>query len=82
MDATQVDSLSIDLNGAHVKLVGKKEQTLCHDEDVNADSFFDLVCQVQTYQFLIEPGEAVAMLTAETFAGQQVRGKDAVNIVP
>ena len=77
-----MDPLSVDLNGASIKLVGKKERALCHQDFVNDDSLLDLVCQIETHDFLIEPGETEAMLTAETFAGQQIRGKDAVNIVP
>ena len=81
-DATEVDPLSVDLNGASIKLVGKKERALCHQDFVNDDSLLDLVCQIEIHDFLIELGETEAMLTAETFAGQQIRGKDAVNIVP
>jgi hypothetical protein len=41
-----------------------------------------LESQVETYQFLIAPGESFAMLTGTTFGGQVIRGKDSVRIVP
>lgn len=40
------------------------------------------MCQVETAQFMIEVGESVATLEAETFDGTQIRGEDNVRIVP
>ena len=81
-DATTVNPDTIFLASAPVKLAGKSGKFLCHSEDVNSDLKLDLVCQVDTAQFMIEPGSAVAVLDAETFDGTQVRGEDFVNFVP
>ncbi len=54
---------------------------MCHEEDVNSDGLDDLVCQVETAEFLIEPGEDTAELTAETFDGTPIRGTDSIRIV-
>jgi hypothetical protein len=35
-----------------------------------------------TAQFLIEPGDSIAVLEAETFGGQAIRGQDSIRIVP
>ncbi|MBL3618899.1 MAG: hypothetical protein JMN26_14360, partial [gamma proteobacterium endosymbiont of Lamellibrachia anaximandri] len=50
--------------------------------DVNGDQMTDLICQVYTAQFMIEPGEASVMLEAETEDGMMIRGEDSVQIVP
>ncbi len=42
----------------------------------------DLVCQVEAAEFLIEPGEGTAELTAETFDGTPIQGTDSIRIVP
>jgi hypothetical protein len=63
-------------------MVGKSGIYLAHEEDVNEDGLIDLVCQVETAQFMIELGESLAVLEAETFDGIHVRGEDTVRIVP
>jgi hypothetical protein len=81
-DATTVIPESVALAGARVKMVGKAGKYLCSDEDVNEDGFLDKVCKVYTAQFMIEVGESVAVLEAETSDGRLIRGEDNVNIVP
>lgn len=81
-DARTIDPNSVSLAGAEVKMVGKSGQLLCHEEDIDADGYVDLVCQVETVQFAIEPGESAAVLVAQTASGLTVRGEDSVRIVP
>jgi len=81
-DATQVDPETVALAGASVKLIGKGDKYSCNAGDVNADGFVDLVCHVYTAQFMIEPGDSVAVLEAKTFGGQAIRGEDSINVVP
>ena len=82
-DATiDLDQDTISLAGARVKMVGKSNRLLCHEDFVNDDDLLDVVCQVETAQFMIEVGESVAVLEAETFDGVPVRGEDTVRIVP
>jgi hypothetical protein len=77
-----VDPATVKLAGASVKRIGKGGKYSCSTDDVNADGFVDLVCDVMTEQFTIEPGDSVAVLEAETFSGQAIRGEDSINIVP
>ena len=81
-DATTVVPASVSLAGASVKLVGKSEKYLCHQEDVNLDGYVDLVCQIYTAQFFVEEGETTAILEAETTDGTKLRGEDIIRIVP
>lgn len=81
-DATEVNPSSVTLAGAKVKLIGKGDKYSCNAEDVNGDNLLDLVCHVMTAQFLIESGDSVAVLEAETFSGQAIRGQDSIQIVP
>ena len=81
-DALDVDPTSVSLAGASVKLVGKSDKYLCHQEDVNLDGMMDLVCQVYTAQFMVDEGETTAILEAETFDGAKLRGEDYIRIVP
>lgn len=81
-DATSVDPETVSLAGSRVKMVGRIEKYLCHEEDVNEDELMDLVCKIQTIEDLIVTGESIAVLEAETFDGTPVRGEDNVRIVP
>lgn len=81
-DATQVDPATVTLAGAAVKLIGKGDKYACSAQQVNEDGRMDLVCHVVTAQFIIEPGDSVAVLEAKTFNGQPIRGEDSINIVP
>ena len=81
-DVANVDPASVSLAGASVKLVGKSDKYLCHQDDVNLDGFIDLICQIYTAQFFIEAGETTAILEAVTFDGTKLRGEDVIRIVP
>jgi alpha-tubulin suppressor-like RCC1 family protein len=77
-----VDPDTLALAGASVKMVGKSNKLLCHGEDVNGDNLADLVCQFETAQFLIEPGESIAVLEGNTYDDVLIRGEDVIRIVP
>ncbi len=81
-DATQVDPATVTLAGAAVKLIGKGSKYSCSAQDVNSDGLTDLVCHVETAQFLIEPGDSVAVLEGQTFSGLRIRGENSIQIVP
>jgi hypothetical protein len=81
-DATTVDPDTVSFAGARVKMVGKSGKYLAHEEDVNGDGLVDLMCQVVTADFMIEEGESVAVLEAETYDDTPIHGEDNVRIVP
>lgn len=73
---------TISLAGATVKMVGKSDKALCRTRDVNGDGLQDVECNVLTVEFLIEDGQSIALLEAETLDGVPVRGEDTVTVVP
>ncbi len=81
-DATSIDPDSLFLAGASVGMIGKSGNLLCSVHDVNGDGLTDLVCQFQTAQLSLQPGDTVAVLVGKTFGGVAIRGQDTVNIVP
>ncbi len=80
-DATQINPETVTLAGAEVRLIGRGSKYACGKEDTNGDGLLDLVCHVETAQFMIEPGSASAVLTGTTFGGQDIRGEDSIQIV-
>ncbi len=81
-DATTVDPETVALAGASVKMVGKSDKFLCSEKDVNGDNLVDLLCKVQTAEFMIETGDSMAVLEAQTWDGVSIRGEDTIRIVP
>ncbi len=81
-DATTVDPATVSLSGAAVQMIGKSDKFSCSVQDVDGDGLNDLVCQVSTVQFLIQPGQTTAVLQARTFSGQPIQGQEAIQIVP
>ena len=81
-DARLVNPATVTLNGAKVKLTGKAGKFHCSAQDVNGDGLVDLLCYVETNQFVTEPGSAVAVLKARTTTNRPIRGEDSIQIVP
>ena len=82
LDATQIDPLTVSLDGQAVRIVGKKGNVQSHTEDVNADGFTDLVLQITDEDGTYSEGDAIAILTGETIDGTSIQGTDAICIVP
>ena len=81
-DATAVNGETVRFMGASVKMTGKGGKYLCHEEDVNGDGYTDKICQISKDDALqIQPGDALAILTAETYSGDSIRGEDSIRIV-
>lgn len=81
-DATQIDPLSVSLDGQAVRIVGKKGNVQSHAEDVNTDGLADLVLQIADEDGTYTEGDAIAILTGETIDGTAIQGTDAICIVP
>lgn len=81
-DATQVDPASVLLAGGSVKMIGKGEKYSCSVQDINADGWPDIVCQIQTDQVTLQEGDSTALLEARTVMGEVIRGSDSIKIVP
>lgn len=54
----------------------------CNAEDVNGDGFVDLICLFDAVEAGFQAGDTQGILKGQTFAGDPIRGVDAVRIVP
>ena len=73
---------SIFLSGANVKVAGRSGNFLCREEFVDEDDLLDLVCLIETAEFMLEDGVDTVELTGETFSGIAIRGEDSITILP
>ncbi len=72
-DATQIDSSTVAFGPGGASAVHDG-----HVEDVNGDSFDDMVFHFRTQETGIACGDTDATLTGETFGGDSITGIDSV----
>lgn len=81
LDVIAINPRTIRLNSVDIMLVGKSDKSLCHQADINDDSYQDLVCDVRTTGYKIVEGEYTIILKAATYNGESLRGEDRIRIV-
>ena len=84
-DATRVDPTTVELQGLAVRAVGKKGNLQAHTEDVNGDSYADLVVQIEDNDGAFSEGQGDATLTGNlypAYGGTPIEGTDTICIRP
>ncbi len=81
LNVTEINPRTIKLNGVDVMLVGKSDKSLCHQTDINDDSYEDLVCDVRTTGFKVGEGEFKIIIKAATYNGESLIGEDRIKMV-
>jgi hypothetical protein len=81
LDVIAINPRTIRLNGVDIMLVGKSDKSLCHQADINDDSYQDLVCDVRTTGYKVVEGEYTIIIKAGTYNGESLRGEDRIRIV-
>lgn len=82
LDVMQIDETTLTLADAAVRVVGKSDKYLCHQEEKNGDEYPDLVCQFYTTNLaLVESVDTSAEMNGNLLDGTQIQGVDLVNIV-
>ena len=82
LDVISINPRTIRLEGIDVMLIGKSDKSLCKQTDINADGHPDLLCDVRTTGFRVNPGSYTIRLKAETYDKTSLRGEDKLRIVP
>lgn len=72
LDATAIDPATIVFAGAAVKTRRTPPGPDCRVREANGDGLPDLVCQFETQDLDLEPGDTTVPLTATTFSGTPV----------
>ena len=80
-DVTQVDAASVQLEGMEVKVAGKSNKLLASIEDVNDDSFDDLVVKIEDDDAVFSAGDTTATVTGNLQDGTAFEGTDSICIV-
>ena len=80
-DVSDVNTESLLFAGMEVRVRGNKGP-LCSTEDVNGDSYPDLVCHFEDQPENWAGGDDTATLQGELNAGAIIEGHDSICIVP
>ena len=81
LDVVSINPRTIRLEGIDVMLVGKSDKSLCKQVDINGDGHLDLLCDVRTTGFRVNPGTYTLRLKAETYDKTILRGEDQLRII-
>jgi hypothetical protein len=82
-DVRTVDAGTVQLQGMGVRVAGRSAKLLAHFEDVNMDSYEDLVVQIEDLDGTFEEGQTTATVTALLLDGvTPIQGSDSICIVP
>lgn len=81
LDVVSINPRTIRLEGVGVLLVGKSDQSLCKQVDIDSDGHLDLLCDVRTTGFRVNPGSYTIRLKAETYDKAVLRGEDQLRVI-
>jgi hypothetical protein len=80
-DATTLDPATLNLAGAGVVVAEMNGKYPCREEYANNDDYPDLICNLDTRQMVLEEGEVIVTMEAETYDGILIVGEDTVYVV-
>jgi len=71
-DINDLNPRTLKLRAVSQNLVGKSDKSLCRQQDINEDSFMDLLCDFKIIGFHIEPGDIAIVVNAGTYQRQSL----------
>jgi hypothetical protein len=71
-DINDLNPRTLKLRAVSQNLVGKSDKSLCNQQDINEDSFMDLLCDFKTIGFHVEPGDIAIVVNAGTYQRQSL----------
>jgi hypothetical protein len=74
-DVNDLNPRTLKLRAVSQNLVGKSDKSLCRQQDINGDSYMDLICDLKTIGFHVEPGKIAVEVTVGTYQRQSLHAK-------
>ena len=71
-DINDLNPRTLKLRAVSQNLVGKSDKSLCRQQDINEDSFMDLLCDFKIIGFHVEPGDIAIVVNAGTYQRQSL----------
>ena len=80
-DIEDFNPRTLKLRATSQNLVGKSDKTLCSKQDINSDSYMDIVCHIKTIGFNVQPGDIEVTISAGTYQRQSLRAGGVIRYV-
>jgi hypothetical protein len=80
-DINDFNPRTLKLKAVGQNLVGKSDKTLCRQQDINGDSYMDLLCDIKTIGFRVEPGDITVIISAGTYQRQSLRAEGVIRYI-
>ena len=71
-DVNDLNPRTLKLRAVTQNLVGKSDKSLCRQQDINEDSYMDLLCDMKIIGFKIQPGDIPVVINAGTYQRQSL----------
>ena len=81
LNVNDVNPRTLSLEAVSQNLVGKSDKSMCRQQDINADSHMDLICDVKTIGFRVQPGDIAVVISAGTYQRQSLRAEATIRYV-
>ena len=81
LDVNDLNPRTLSLEAETQNLVGKSDKSLCRQQDLNGDERMDLVCQIKTIGYRVQPGEIPVVIQAGTYQRQSLRAETLLRYV-
>ena len=82
LNITDINPRTISLEATTQTLVGKTDKSLCNTTDINSDGFDDLVCDIKTIGYRVEPGDIPVVISAGTYQRESLRAESILRYQP
>ena len=73
LDVDDLNPRTLSLEADTQNLVGKSDKSLCRQQDLNGDGRMDLLCDIKTIGYRVQPGEIAVTISAGTYQRQSLR---------
>jgi hypothetical protein len=80
-DINDFNPRTLKLKAVGQNLVGKSDKTMCRQQDINGDSYMDLVCDIKTIGFRVEPGDITVIISAGTYQRLSLRAEGVIRYI-
>jgi hypothetical protein len=81
LDINDLNPRTLKLKAVEQNLVGKSDKSMCRQQDIDGDSYKDLVCDIKTIGFRVQPGDIAVVISAGTYQGESLRAEGVLRFV-
>lgn len=81
LDVNELNPRTLSLEATEQNLVGKSDKSWCSQQDIDADSHMDLICNIKTIGFRVKPGDIAVVISVGTYHRQSLRASGVLRYV-